>query len=213
MMLVLKGLYAIVDAECISTDKLVDRVMEVLSAGVKILQYRDKINNQDTRHTIARKLKALTIKHQAILIINDDASLAKTVDADGVHLGNNDSSISAAKNLLGPNKIIGASCYNRFENAPLAVAAGASYIAFGSFFNSTTKPSAPRACIELITRAKKELNIPVCAIGGITKDNVMPLLNAGVDMIAVISAIFSTPNPKHSVDEYLTLLQKFDLTA
>lgn len=209
----LKGLYAIADAECISTDKLANRVAEVLSAGVKILQYRDKINNQDTRHTIARKLNALAKKHQAILIINDDASLAKTIDADGVHLGKNDSSISAAINLLGPNKIIGASCYNRFENAPLAVAAGASYIAFGSFFNSTTKHCAPRASIELITRAKKELNIPVCAIGGITKDNVIPLLNAGVDMIAVISTIFSSSNLKRTVDEYLTLLKKFDLTV
>ena len=209
----LRGLYAIADTHCIDSDHLINKITEVLSAGVKIIQYRDKINDQDVRYKIASELKSLTTKYQALLIINDEILLAKSIDADGVHLGKEDCALSEAREILGPNKIIGASCYNRFNNAPKAIAAGANYIAFGSFFSSPTKPSAPRASIELITRAKKQLNVPVCAIGGITKDNVMPLLNAGVDMVAVISAIFASPSPKQVVKEYLMLLQQFDLTA
>lgn len=209
----LRGLYAIADTCSINTDNFINNVAEVLSAGVTIIQFRDKTNNHDTHYKIASELKILTAKHHALLIINDDILLAKSIDADGVHLGKDDCSITEARKFLGPNKIIGASCYNCYANAPKAVKAGANYIAFGSFFTSPTKPSAPRAPIELITRAKKELRVPVCAIGGITKENVIPLLNAGVDMIAVISAIFTSPSITQSVQEYLALLQQFDLTA
>lgn len=209
----LKGLYAIADTNCVHIDHLANKVDEVLSAGVKIIQYRDKTDNQDTRHSISTKLKSLVTKHQALLIINDDILLAKSIDADGVHLGKEDCSISEARKILGPNKIIGASCYNHYANAPQAVEAGANYIAFGSFFSSPTKPCAPCANIELITRAKKELSVPICAIGGITKDNIMPLLNAGVDMVAMISTIFSSPSPRQAVQECLALLQQFDLIA
>lgn len=209
----LRGLYAIADTCSINTDNFINNVTEVLSAGVTIIQFRDKTNNHDTNYKIASELKILTAKHHALLIINDDILLAKSIDADGVHLGKGDCSITEARKFLGPNKIIGASCYNCYANAPKAVEAGANYIAFGSFFTSPTKPSAPRAPIELITRAKKELRVPVCAIGGITKENVIPLLNAGVDMIAVISAIFTSPSITQTVQEYLALLQQFDLTA
>ncbi len=209
----LRGLYAIADTCSINTDYLLNKVAEALSAGVTIIQFRDKKNNYDTRHKIASELKILTAKHQALLIINDDILIAKSIDADGVHLGKEDCSITEARKFLGPNKIIGASCYNCYANASKAVGAGANYVAFGSFFDSPTKPSAPRASIELITRAKKELSIPVCAIGGITTENVIPILNAGVDMIAVISAIFTSTSITQAVQEYLALLQQFDLTA
>ena len=105
--------------------------------------------------------------------------------------------------------IIGASCYDDYGNAVEAVANGASYIAFGSFFASPTKPSAPRADLDLIVRAKQEMDAPICAIGGITQQNVMPLLDAGVDMIAVISSLFDAPSPARSVQEYQALLQPF----
>lgn len=209
----LKGLYPIADVQCISTNKIVNAVSEVLSAGIKIIQYRDKTNVKDVRKKIAYELKLLSNKHNAILIINDDISLAKTIDADGVHIGKDDCTIKEAKRILGTNKIIGVSCYNKFENAKQAQEMGASYVAFGSFFNSPTKPTAPRASIELIAQAKKELAIPVCAIGGINRDNMGPLITAGVDMLAIISAIFSNPSPKQVVAEYIPLLQQFDLTA
>ena len=209
----LKGLYPIADAQRISTNKIVNAVSEVLSAGVNIIQYRDKTNVKNVRKKIAYELKLLTTKHDAILIINDDISLAKKIDADGVHIGKDDCTIAEAKRKLGANKIIGVSCYNKFENAKQAQKMGASYVAFGSFFNSPTKPKAPKANIELITLAKKELTIPVCAIGGINKDNMRPLITAGADMLALISAIFSNASPKQVIAEYILLLQKFDLTA
>ena len=209
----LKGLYAIADTQCIGTDNIVNAVSEVLSAGTNIIQYRDKLNNYGTRYMIANKIKSLTAKHKALLIVNDDVLLAKSIDVDGVHLGKEDCSISEALNYLGPNKIIGASCYNNYDNACQAVKAGANYVAFGSFFSSLTKPSALRASTSLISRARKELKVPVCAIGGITKENVSLLLHTGVDMIAIVSAIFSSPSPKQAAKEYLTLLQQFDLMA
>ncbi len=209
----LKGLYPIADAQHINANALAHAVDEVLAAGVHIIQYRDKFNSQVVRHKTANNLKQLTKKHDALLIINDDVSLASSIDADGVHLGENDCSISDARHILGPNKIIGASCYNQYYNAVRAQKLGANYVAFGSFFFSPTKPHAPRASIELITQAKKELTLPICAIGGIHKDNMGPLITAGVDMVALISAIFSNLSTTKAISEYLPLLKQFDLTA
>ncbi len=205
----LQGLYAIADVEHIRAPDFLDQVQAVLLAGVPLIQYRDKINDRDARARIAEQLRRLTQKHRSLLIINDDVELARAVDADGVHLGKEDCGIGEARARLGADKVIGASCNNDYGNAVEAVANGASYIAFGSFFASPTKPSAPRADLDLITRAKQELDVPVCAIGGITPENVMPLLDAGADMIAVISSLFATPSPARSVQEYQALLQPF----
>ena len=205
----LKGLYVIADTQSIRARDFLDTVESVLSVGTRIIQYRDKVNDLETRTVIGHKLRSLTRKHKSLLIINDDIELTRDIDADGVHLGKEDHGISETGTFLGAEKIIGASCYNEYGNAVQAVADGAAYIAFGSFFTSPTKPSAPLADTGLITRAKQELNIPVCAIGGITQDNVTPLLHAGADMIAVISGIFSSSSPVRSVQEYLTRLQPF----
>ena len=209
----LKGLYAIADIQCIGTMHFLKKVENVLTAGIKIIQYRDKTNSADLRYRIAKEIKPLTSKYQALFIVNDDIELAKQVNADGVHLGKNDGPIYEARDVLGETKIIGASCYDKFENAIEAEHAGADYVAFGSFYQSSSKPLAPRADLNLIIRAKNELCIPVCAIGGINKDNIKPLIDAGADMIAVISSIFASKSPKQTVKEYLRLLQQFDLTA
>ncbi|MBT8112647.1 MAG: thiamine phosphate synthase [Gammaproteobacteria bacterium] len=202
----LQGLYAIADADCIGTDKIISKTKEVLAAGVKVIQYRDKVNTRDHRYKNAAALRRLTNNYKCLLLINDDVQLAKSIDADGVHLGKNDASIKQARKQLGKNKIIGASCYAKFENARTAINASADYIAFGSFYPSATKPDAPRAKIELLTQAKQEFNIPICAIGGITPKNATNLLTAGADMIAVISAVFNASSPKQAVQEYLLLM-------
>ena len=205
----LQGLYAIADMQHIRAPDFLERVQAVLLAGVPLIQYRDKISDRDTRTRIAEHLRRLTQKHRSLLIINDDVELAREANADGVHLGKEDCGIGEARAHLGADKIIGASCNNDYDNAVEAVANGASYIAFGSFFASPTKPSAPRADLDLIVRAKQEMNVPVCAIGGITPENVMPLLDAGADMIAVISSLFAIPSPARAVQEYQALLQPF----
>ena len=135
------------------------------------------------------------------------------VDADGVHLGKEDLSIDEARKLLGPNKIIGASCYNQFNKALQAQEQSASYVAFGSIYNSPTKPNAPTAKLSLISKARKELNIPICVIGGITIHNVLPALQAGADLIAVISALFNATDPSKTTAEFLNIIHKFDLTT
>jgi len=202
----LKGLYVIADAACISENNIIAKSEEVLSAGVKIIQYRDKINNQDDRYMIAQSLRKLTNDYKSTLIINDDVQLAKSIEADGVHLGKDDASIISTRKILGDKKVIGASCYNKFENAHAAIKSSADYIAFGSFFPSPTKPDAPRAERALITKAKQQYSTPVCAIGGITPLNASELLDAGADMIAVISAVFNASSPKQAVQEYLSLM-------
>lgn len=203
----LKGLYVIADGSNLESDRLVDNVTEILAAGVKIIQYRDKMSDHAHRHAIASKLKSLIYDHQGILIINDDVSLAKSVNADGVHLGREDCTISEARKFLGPGKIIGASCYNRLDNAMRAIDAGTDYVAFGSFAHSPNKPTAPHAGIDLMIRAKQELHVPICAIGGITKENITPLLRAGVDMIAMISAIFAAPSPQRAAREFCRMVR------
>jgi thiamine-phosphate pyrophosphorylase len=201
----LSGLYVIADVECAGNTEIISKTEDILQAGVKILQYRDKINTPKDRYHIAGQLRRLTHAHECILIINDDATLAQSIDADGVHLGKDDASIEQARDVLGESKIIGASCYAQFENAYPAISASADYIAFGSFFHSSTKPNAPRANTDLIIKAKQQFNTPICAIGGITPQNASTILQAGADMIAVISSIFSASSPKLAVQEYLSL--------
>ncbi len=203
----LKGLYVIADGGYLEDKHVVDKVAEVLAAGVKIIQYRDKTNDHARRHAIADELNSLVHAHRGILIINDDVLLAKLINADGVHLGREDCTIGEARKLLGRDKIIGASCYNRLENATRAIDAGADYVAFGSFARSPTKPDAPHAGIDLMIRAKQELHVPICAIGGITKENITPLLRAGVDMIALISAIFAAPSPQRAARELCRMVK------
>lgn len=181
----IKGLYGITVS---GDDNVETNVAAALGGGTQVVQYRDKSSSEEEKYNIALKLKNLC-RDKAIFIINDDVTLAKAVDADGVHLGKNDSDLINARRLLG-DKIIGVSCYNQLTLAEQAQAAGANYIAFGRFFSSSTKPSAVQASIDLIKYAKQSLDIPVVAIGGITVNNADTLINAGADAIAVINGLF-----------------------
>ncbi len=209
----LQGLYAIADAQCTGSERLEFMANEVLAAGVKIIQYRDKINNYENRLKLAHKIKFLANKYQALFIINDDIKLAKSINADGIHIGKEDISIREARSILATNKIIGASCYNDLNNAKQAIKDGANYVAFGSIYTSSSKPRASKTSIELLTKAKNELSVPICAIGGINASNITPLLKANIDMFAMISALFSSTTPKQTTENYLKLIQQFDLTT
>ncbi len=197
------GLYAITNSNTGTT--LHTDVEKILAENIRLLQYRDKSTNTQQRYHDAHKLQQLCTRHNTDFIINDDIQLAKHIHADGVHLGNNDSTLSEARHTLGKNAIIGISCYNDLALAIKAEQEGASYIAFGSFFNSPTKPNAPKASIELLQHAKKTLSIPICCIGGITLANAPLLINAGADMIAVISAVFSQPDSQYAARQFSAL--------
>lgn len=185
----IKGLYAITP-DMADTQQLLEKVEQVLRGGASLLQYRNKLAPAALRYEQAAALLPLCRRHGVPLIINDHVQLAHELDADGVHLGGEDGNIAAARQQLGADKIIGASCYNRIDLAVQAKADGADYVAFGACFNSGTKPAAVRAPLELFAQARLAVGLPMVAIGGITSDNLHDALTAGADSIAMISAIF-----------------------
>ena len=131
--------------------------------------------------------------------------LCLALDADGVHLGADDGNLLEVRERLGVSKLLGASCYNRFNLALQAQLAGADYVAFGACFASNTKPNAPEADLSLFNRAKLELGIPVIGIGGVTLQNAAQLIAAGADAIAVINAIFNADDIKSASRQFSSL--------
>ena len=192
----ISGLYAITpEAPGIKgTAQLLVNTRAALAGGAQIVQYRSKSPDIAFKHEQAAELLDLCRDFRVPLIINDDVRLAALIDADGVHLGQDDRRLIEARINLGPDKIIGVSCYQDLARALRFEAEGADYVAFGSFYPSITKPGA-RACpLSLLVEAKTQLRLPVVAIGGITLDNAQSLVDAGADAIAVISALFDAPN-------------------
>ena len=203
----LRGLYAITPETGDRTD-LLSRVNAALSGGCRILQYRDKLSAMPERVARARALRELTRRHGARLLINDDLALCRLVEADGVHLGEDDGNLRAARAILGPDAILGASCYADYAMAERASAAGADYVAFGAVYPSPTKPYARRATVDLFFRAKSRFTVDVCAIGGITLDNAPPLIAAGADLLAVITDLFSAPDIAARAAQYQQLFER-----
>lgn len=189
----ISGLYAITP-ECADTAALLSQARQVLRGGAQVLQYRSKSDNIALKHGQAAELLALCRSFHVPLIINDDLRLAALIDADGVHLGATDPTLKEARINLGPDKIIGVSCYQDLERAIQVAAQGADYVAFGSFYPSPTKPQARPCPVALLTQAKTKLQIPLVAIGGITTENTPALIRAGADAVAVISALFDAPD-------------------
>ncbi|MBN8281840.1 thiamine phosphate synthase [Zoogloea sp.] len=200
----LRGLY-LVTPELADTGALLGAVARVLSARPAIVQYRSKLVDPALRGEQACRLLALCRQARIPLVINDDLALALEIGADGAHLGRDDGDLAGARKALGPARILGASCYGEWARAEVAVAAGVDYVAFGAMFPSSTKPQAPLAPLEMLTRAKAEFGLPVAAIGGITLDNAPSLIAAGADLPAVISDVFSAPDPAARAAAYAGL--------
>ena len=199
------GLYAIADSGILAPDVLVSAAGAALRGGAQVLQYRDKHNEPAQRLATARALQELCQQYDVPLIINDDFLLAAAVGAAGVHLGRDDADISTARAALGANAVIGLSCYNQLQRALAAQAAGAEYVAFGSFFASRTKPQAVPATLELLHKARAALQIPIVAIGGITTKNGAALIEAGADALAVIDAVFNQADIRSSAERFARL--------
>ncbi|WP_398308496.1 thiamine phosphate synthase [Zoogloea sp.] len=200
----LRGLY-IVTPDQADTGALLDAVAQVLPARPAIVQYRSKLVDADLRRLQAVQLLALCRQSGIPLVINDDLALALEIDADGAHLGRDDGDLAGARRALGASRILGASCYGEWWRAAAAAAAGVDYLAFGAMFPSSTKPLAPLAPLEMLTRAKAEFGLPVAAIGGITLDNAPSLITAGAYLPAVISDVFSAPDPAARAAAYAGL--------
>jgi len=199
-----RGLYAITDGPRPDLHAAVERALE---GGATIVQYRDKTGDGERRRAESADLLALCRRFGVPLIINDDVELAAIIRADGVHLGEHDGDIDAARTRLGANAVIGVSCYDSLDRARQLAAAGADYLAFGAYFPSPTKPLARHARTDLL-RDARALGLPLVAIGGITPDNAQPLIEAGADFVAAISGVFATADPRAAARRYANLFTK-----
>ncbi len=201
------GLYAITP-DLADTSELTRRVRLALQGGARVLQYRNKSADAGRQLSQATALRELTREFETTFIVNDDPRLAAKVNADGVHLGGEDDSVAAARALLGDRKLIGVSCYNRISAAEEAVRQGADYVAFGAFFPSGVKPAAAKAELQLLHTARRKLNVPIVAIGGITPRNGRALIEAGADALAVISALWDAPDIAEAAKEFSNLFEQ-----
>lgn len=201
-----RGLYVLTDPGLIPDAELADRVREAIRGGASAVQYRDKRPGARGHLDRARALRAVTRELGALLIINDDPRLAAEVDADGVHLGRDDTDIDSARGVVG-RRAIGVSCYDDFDRAAAAARRGADYVAFGSFYPTRTKSDTVPASPDLLRRARRELGIPLVAIGGITPENGASLIAAGADALAVASAVFAAADPRRAAERFKPLLE------
>ncbi|RYZ97594.1 MAG: thiamine phosphate synthase [Moraxellaceae bacterium] len=205
-MLQMSHLYAITDSILMPHAELFCGVEAALLGGCKLVQYRDKSGDPDKRLSDATQLLMLCNQYHAKLIINDDVNLARQINAHGVHLGQGDGDVKAARKLLGSETIIGVTCHDSLALAEKAIADGASYIAFGRFFSSTTKPDARPAPLNLLSEARKKFpTVMIAAIGGITLDNAQHVLASGADFIAVCNSLFAAEDIRARALSFTTL--------
>lgn len=200
----MRGLY-LVTPDWDDTDKLLDVTRRALDAGAVLVQYRHKTASDAQRAQQAGALLALCRRHGRPLLINDHADLCMRLDADGVHVGGTDASVATVRAMLGPDRIVGASCYGSFALAQMAQDAGASYAAFGGFYPSVVKSYPVTTPHGIVTRAKAELRMPVVVIGGMTAANARPLVELGADMAAAISSVYLAADPYKAAREFADL--------
>lgn len=194
------GLYGITP-DWLDTDRLIQAVQQAIQGGMTALQWRPKSTPGSARLDQGRALAQVCQTAGVAFIVNDSIATALALNADGVHLGRDDDDPAQARAELGPDKLIGCSCYNQASLAQQALTAGADYIALGAVFPSSIKPDAVRATPDDLRQARQlAQNWPgayrpaVVAIGGITPANAATVLHAGADSLAVISALFDTPD-------------------
>ncbi|WP_295739166.1 thiamine phosphate synthase [uncultured Helicobacter sp.] len=214
----LQGIYAISDKILTPYEILSQCVESALKAGVRIFQLRDKSHSDEWLYPIAKKLLKLCERYNALFVLNDRLNLALKLQVPALHIGKDDGEFSRVRERF--SGILGASSYGDLQRAKILESLGADYVAFGAFFPSPTKPNATLAPLELLPQAQQTLKIPICAIGGISTQNIYLLKNA--DMCAVISSLWannsqdsSTPkstrtNPTHTES---TLQNRLDSIA
>ena len=205
----LRGLYAITDSQLLA-GKFLSYVEAALEGGVTLLQYRDKGNDESRRLREATALLKLCEQYKTRLIINDDAELASRLGV-GVHLGQTDGSLTLARTILGREAIVGATCHGSLELAEQAKADGASYVAFGRFFTSTTKPDAPAIALDILEQARARFHLPIAVIGGVTLENAAQLVAHGADLLAVVHGLFgaqTTQEVTHRARAFNALLKR-----
>lgn len=200
-------LYAVTDRSWLKNQTLKEQVEETLQGGATLIQIREKDLDEQSFREEALELKELCHQYHVPLIINDNVTLAKEIDADGVHIGQNDLELKQARHILGEDKIIGVSAHN-FDEAKKAYENGADYLGVGAIFSTTTKKDADNVSYETLRYICQNIDIPVVAIGGINQDNIIQLAGSGIDGVAVISALFASENIKLATEQLKTKIQR-----
>lgn len=187
----LQGIYLITNDDTLSD--LLPKLEVAFQSGIALLQYRRKKTPAHLQEQEAQEIQLLSNHYKVSLVINDNIDLAERLQC-GVHLGQGDGSLVDARKRLGRDAIIGRTCHHSLELAYEAHQDGASYLAFGAVFPSLTKPNVQRVSIETLAKAKSMFELPICAIGGLTAENISPVKAAGVDLYAVVSDILDLPS-------------------
>lgn len=201
-------LYAITDPDLLPEDKLTQAVIQTLDGGCRWIQYRNKTDLKNQGVAQASALKKICDDRHATFVINDSLELTLAIGATALHLGQGDGDVAEARKRLGDRATIGVTCHDSLSLAEKAVKDGASYIAFGRFFLSHTKPNAKSAPLSLIAEAREQFpHIPIAVIGGITVDNLSPLVAAGADLIAVCNSVFAAENIKHQTELFFQTIK------
>ena len=201
---IIKGLYAITP-DMADLNTLVHKTQLAIEGGAFMVQYRSKKQDHAVKMQQCAAILRLCREYGVPCIVNDDVEMCRILEADGVHLGENDDNIAEVRHILGEDAIIGSSCYDQLDRAKQAQKEGATYVAFGAVFPTPTKPNAPRATLELLREAKREIHIPIVAIGGITVNNAHDVIEAGVDAIAVITSLFEAKTIKETAETFLKM--------
>jgi thiamine-phosphate pyrophosphorylase len=200
----LKGIYVLTDAQLTPKSTVLKQMERILKSGVSVLQYRDKHATYDEALLTCKALQTLCDAHDALFIIDDRLDIAREINADGLHIGEDDVSYEEARVVLGNDAIIGVSCYGNIERALTYQALGADYVAFGSFFPSPTKPHSKVVPLDVLHTARKRLYVPICAIGGINRENIATISAYDIAMYSVISAVYEND----AIEANIAMLQE-----
>lgn len=202
----MKGLY-LVTPDWDDTDKLLAASEQAIAGGATLVQYRHKTASDALRNEQAAALLKLCRRLGVPFIVNDHVALCEALDADGIHVGGTDATVAEVRSQIGNDKILGASCYGDLQRARDAVAAGASYVAFGGFYPSRVKKYEVTTSPAIVTQAREELSVPVCVIGGMTAKNSASLVALGAHMVAAISSVYAADDPYKAAVEFSALFR------
>ena len=204
----IEGLYFVTDRK-LSKQGILKDVKQVIGAGCKIVQYREKEKSSEEMFKEAKQLAELCKSKDVLFIVNNRVDIALAVDADGVHLGQNDLPLDLARKILGKGKIIGTSNHS-VKEVKQSESAGADYISVGPvFYTDTKKDAGPVLGLELLKQVRAITKLPIVAIGGVNEENIEEVLQAGANSVAIISAIVSTSNPGKSAERIVKKIRGF----
>ena len=193
----------LVTDHCSDVDAFCTIVEKALQGGVTVLQLREKTATTRDFYQLALRIKPIARQYNVPLLINDRLDIALAVDADGVHVGQEDLPVAVVRRLIGPDKILGATAAT-VAAAQTAETEGADYIGSGAMFPTLTKPGKQVLPLNVLAQIKQAVQVPVVAIGGITADNLLTLKITGVDGLAVVSAIMNSADPAAATQEILS---------